>query len=83
MALRVQLGQSPSLNASINQPPPINPSLKKIDLTLVNLEELNNVDETGLQDGFSLVYDSPTQTWKTQLIESGLDANATIDGGAY
>lgn len=83
MALRVQLNQSPSLSVQVNQPPPINAGLKKIDFELVNLEELNNVDETGLQDGFTIVYDSITQTWKTQLIETGLDANATIDGGGY
>lgn len=73
MTLRVQLNQTPSINAG----------LKKVDFELVKLEELTNVDETGLADGFSLVYDSLTQTWKTQLIESGLDVNATIDGGAY
>lgn len=73
MALRVQLGESPKINAS----------LRKVDFALVNLEQLNNVDETGLEDGFSLVYDASTQSWRTQLIQGGLDANATIDGGGY
>lgn len=69
-----------ALKVQINQTPIINTNLKKVDFALVNLEELNNVDSSNLQDGYTLVYDSVTQTWVTQEIQG---ISGIIDGGSY
>lgn len=70
MALKVQISQAPVINTN----------LKKVDFALVNLEELNNIDTTDLQDGYTLVYDGATETWVTQQIEG---IGGILDGGSF
>lgn len=48
------------------------------DLTV---QGLKNVVSTDLQDGYTLVYDSTTNKWVTQQIDSG--QIASVDGGTY
>ena len=49
--------------------------------TDITLQTLKNVDASTLEDGYTLIYDSATQKFKTEPI-----ANVTIttvDGGTY
>lgn len=70
-----------SLNVKINAQPKINTRLREIDFSLVNLEELKNVDENvnGLEDGYTLVYDAAQQRWITRSVTE----ITNIDGGTY
>jgi hypothetical protein len=87
MALKVQVNSNPvsRLAAQVNTQPNINTRLKKIDLSLVKLEELTNVDENvnGLQDGYTLIYDADTQQWITQALTAQNVTINNIDGGTY
>jgi len=47
----------------------------------LNLQSLNNVDSTSLQDGHTIVYDVTTGNWVTQFVDA--DAIALVDGGTY
>jgi len=71
MALRVKTSVTPRVNSTVS----------KVNLDLVNVEELNNVDATGLEDGYTLIYDESSQKWVAQRIEVGGIGN--IDGGTY
>ena len=44
MAIRVQVGTPSGVQASIHKDNPINTELKKVEVSLVNLEKLKNVD---------------------------------------
>jgi len=68
-----------ALKVQVTTPQRINTSIKKVSLPLVNLEELKNVDTTGLQDGYTLVWNETNQQWVTQEIE----ALGNIDGGTF
>ena len=85
MALKVQVNSNPvsRLAAQVNTQPSINTRLKKIDFSLVKLEELTNVDENGLQDGYTLIYDAGTQQWNTQELTDNNINIGNIDGGTY
>jgi hypothetical protein len=85
MALKVQVNSNPvsRLAAQVNTQPSINTRLKKIDFSLVKLEELTNVDENGLQDGYTLIYDAGTQQWTTQELTDNNINIGNIDGGTY
>lgn len=48
------------------------------DLTI---QGLKNVVSTDLQDGYTLVWDSETNKWVTQLID--VATLASVDGGTY
>ncbi len=48
----------------------------------ITVQGLSNVVSTDLQDGYTLVYDSDTNTWVTQLIDVG-DSIISVDGGYY
>lgn len=71
MALKVQTHIRPVINTTV----------KKVQLPLVNLDELKDVNTTGLQDGYTLVWNETSQTWITQSITLGGIGN--IDGGTY
>lgn len=47
----------------------------------ITVQGLSNVVSTDLQDGYTLVYDSDTNTWITQQIDGG--AIGSVDGGYY
>jgi hypothetical protein len=82
MAIRVQVGTPSGVQASIHKDNPINTELKKVEVSLVNLEKLKNVDTAtnGLENGYTLIYDSNTQTWVTQTFNNIV---GNIDGGTY
>lgn len=54
--------------------------LKKLDGTLT-VQGLSNVDSTNLQDGYTIIYDSETNTWVAQEVVATAVAN--LDGGHY
>jgi hypothetical protein len=84
MALRVQISKgSASQQVSVAEPAKINTNISKVQLSSVDLEALNNVDtETnGLQDGYTLVYNSTTNQWITQSVTNVSVGN--IDGGFF
>lgn len=70
-----------ALRVTTTTQPAINTTLKKVSLSLVNLEELKNVESDALEDGYTLVYDAAQEKWVTQAA-SGL-AIENIDGGTY
>ena len=80
MAIRVQVGTPSGVQAAIRKDNPISTELKKVEVSLVNLEKLKNVDTAtnGLENGYTLIYDSNTQTWVTKNSIVG-----NIDGGTY
>ena len=82
MALTVTVGARPALTTTVSAAPSINTTVKKVDIPLVDLEKLKNVDITtnGLDDGFTLVYDTVTEKWVAQSLEEGV---SVIDGGTY
>jgi len=55
--------------------------VKKNTGDAITLNSLKNVDTTDLQDGYTLVYDTTTNKWVSQLVEIAT-VNA-IDGGTY
>lgn len=82
MSVSVRINTSPNIRTVVDQrQTSVNTSLKKIDFTLVKLEELLNVAEevNGLQNGYTLVYDAVQEQWITQPLE-GI---SNIDGGTF
>ena len=62
----------------------INMMFQAMTAYLTNLENLNDVDVTGLADGFVLLWDAASSTWKAQVNPSGKsDRTVTVifDGG--
>jgi len=49
----------------------------------ITLNSLKNVNTTDLQDGYTLVYDSVTNKWVSQQIQSESVNIINIDGGTY
>lgn len=47
----------------------------------LTVQGLSNVDSTNLQDGYTIIYDSDTNTWIAQEIVA--TAVASLDGGTY
>ena len=47
----------------------------------LTVQGLSNVVSTDLQDGYTLVYDSTTNKWITQLIDAG--QLGAVDGGTF
>jgi ATP-dependent 26S proteasome regulatory subunit len=49
----------------------------------ITLNSLKNVDTTDLQDGYTLVYDTTTNTWVSQPVGAAEFELGNIDGGTY
>jgi hypothetical protein len=80
MALKVTTNTSPRISSTVNSNNTvINSSLRKVNLDLVNLEELSNIDATSLEDGYTLVYDSVNEKWVAQQVNN----INNIDGGTF
>lgn len=82
MTLNIRVNTSPNIRTFVDtQSTKVNSRLREIDFSLVNLEELKNVDENvnGLEDGYTLVYDAAQQRWITRSV-TGI---TNIDGGTY
>lgn len=71
MALKVTVGNSNNINTSIVS-----------KRAAAKVETLADVDATGLQDGYTLIYNSVTNKWEAAnpATEVRLD---NIDGGTY
>jgi len=83
MPISVVIPSRDPLRVSVKFPPKINTTINKVILSNVNLEELKNVDTLpyGLSSGFTVVYNSTTNTWITQPLPEGLSGD--VDGGLY
>ena len=46
-----------------------------------SLDDLSSVNTSGVQDGYTLVYDSSTSKWVAQVLTAS--APTTIDGGTF
>lgn len=68
-----------AITVQTTAPAVINTTIKKYQIPFIRVQDLIDVDIAGLQDGYTLVYDSPTQKWTVQVAA----ASGDIDGGAY
>jgi hypothetical protein len=71
MSLKVTVGTSNTINTSIVS--------KK---AAAKLETIADVDATGLQDGYTLIYNSTTKKWEAANPASEVILD-NIDGGTY
>jgi hypothetical protein len=71
MSLKVTVGTSNSINTSIVS--------KK---AATKLETIADVDASGLQDGYTLIYNSTTKKWEAANPASEVILD-NIDGGTY
>ena len=46
-----------------------------------SLDDLSSVDTSGVQDGYTLVYDTTVNKWVSQVLTAA--APTTIDGGTF
>lgn len=83
--INVTVRKPNTLRVQVQAPTAINASLRKIFTENSKLEELLNVDELayGLYDGFTVVYDALTQTWKTTHVRTVLNEAVNLDGGEF
>lgn len=70
MAIKVQVKLQPQINTSI----------KKLQVPFIKLEELIDVNASGLQDGYTIVFNATTQTW---VVQQGGTSAGNLDGGIY
>lgn len=65
------------------------PNAKTINTSIVSkrvtadLETLSNVDVTGIQDGYTLVYNEDTKKWEATNVNSVIATPTVISGGTY
>lgn len=65
------------------------PNAKTINTQIVSkrvtadLETLSNVDVTGIQDGYTLVYNEDTKKWEATNVNSVVATPTVISGGTY
>ena len=60
----------------------INTSIVSKRIT-ADLDTLSNVDVTGIQDGYTLVYNEDTNKWEATNVNSIVAAPTVISGGTY
>ena len=51
-------------------------------VTGAKVEQLTNVDATGLEDGYTLVYDESTGKWVAKELTAEINLSS-LDGGTY
>jgi len=88
MAVKVTLPQSSSSTTTVSSTTPsarvstITTTQSKTQ-TATSLSGLQGIDVTGVQDGYTLVYDSDTRNWEAAPA-SDVAANVqNLDGGTY
>lgn len=79
MSVTVRTGTTNNISVSQGSQVGSSVIVKKGDALTV--QSLSNVVSTDLQDGYTLVYDSETKKWVTQLVS--VAAVASVDGGTY
>jgi len=69
-----------AIQVKVGTPNRINTSIKRVQLDNLNVEELKNIDASGgLENGYTLVYDSVLEKWVPQAV-AGV---SNIDGGTF
>jgi hypothetical protein len=72
MSLKVTVGTSNTINTQIVS--------KRVT---AELETLANVDVTGIQDGYTLVYNNETNKWEATNVNDIVATPDVISGGTY
>jgi hypothetical protein len=72
MSLKVTVGTSNTINTQIVS--------KRVT---AELETLANVDVTGIQDGYTLVYNNETNKWEATDVNDIVATPDVISGGTY
>jgi hypothetical protein len=72
MSLKVTVGTSNTINTQIVS--------KRVT---ADLETLANVDITGIQDGYTLVYNNETNKWEATNVNDIVATPDVISGGTY
>jgi len=78
MAITVRTGTGPGV--SVQQGASGIGSITVNKSTGGKLQSLSDVESTGVQDGFTIVYNESINKWVTQAITTAV---ASIDGGIY
>ena len=73
------------IRVTVSANPLLAVAMRRVVISNSKLEDLLNVDEIpyGLYDGFTVVYDLATKTWKTAPITTQLNEAVDLDGGGY
>lgn len=73
------------IKVAVSADPLLKVAMRRVVISNAKLEDLLNVDEIpyGLYDGFTVVYDLATKTWKTAPISTQLNEAVDLDGGGY
>ena len=77
--INVTIKKPQAIRVQTKTPTIINTTIKKYQIPFIKVADLADVDVTGLQDGYTLVYNSSTETWFVQVAA----ASGDIDGGSY
>lgn len=80
MSVRVSVGRPNTLRINAGSRSESAVVVKRLDASLT-VQGLSNVDSTNLQDGYTIIYDSDTNTWIAQEIVA--TAVSSLDGGTY
>lgn len=73
------------IKVSVSADPLLKVSMRRVVISNSKLEDLLNVNDEayGLYDGFTVVYDLATRSWKTRQITTTINDAVDLDGGAY
>lgn len=81
MALNVTVGTPNAVKVEVGTSNTINTSIVS-KRTSTKIETLADVDVEGIQDGYTLVYNTTTNKW--EAVDPALDLNlGIIDGGTF
>lgn len=81
MALKVAVGNSNSIKVTVGNSNSINTNIVS-KRTATKIETLADVDVEGIQDGYTLIYNTATNKW--EAVDPVSDLNlGIIDGGTF
>ena len=81
MAINVTVGTPTAIKVSVGTSNTINTGIVS-KRTSTKIETLADVDVTGIQDGYTLVYNTATNKW--EAVDPASDLNlGIIDGGTF
>jgi hypothetical protein len=81
MAINVTVGTPTAIKVSVGTSNPINTSIVS-KRTSTKIETLADVDLTGIEDGYTLIYNTVTNKWEAANPASEVVLD-NIDGGTY
>lgn len=82
MTVKVNIPISSNISASVSTGNNINTQIVSKRVT-ADLETLANVDVTGIQDGYTLVYNNETKKWEATSVNDVVATPTVISGGTY